>query len=146
MRTAGWGVIKGSSSDPPAVASLPGAQTTEQHKHSRGLSVPGLCPPPALMCPPERSEPARGPLLDLSSLALPSCFWNPYGFQQPHILQDRKHPSLIRGWIKKCLFLFTLSFHSMPPHHCPQSFPFTFCASFSVVFCCLPSSINSFPS
>lgn len=63
MRTAGRGVIKGSSSDPPAAASLPGVQTPEQHKHSQRLPVPPLLPPPsppAPACPPGWSELAPG--------------------------------------------------------------------------------------
>lgn len=85
MRTAGWGVIKGPSSNPPAVASLPGVQTTEQHKHSQRLLVPPLRPP-ASPCVSPRAVWAgcRGlcipqGLLDLSSLSLSSRFWNPYG-------------------------------------------------------------------
>lgn len=104
------------------------------------------------MCPPAQCELVAGTFESCWACWIflpflcPVSFGICMDFQQPHSPHDREHSSLIRGWIKKCLFLFPLSFHSMPPHHCTQSLPFTFYASFSVVFCRPPSSINSFPS
>jgi len=62
MRTAGRDATKGPPSDPPAVASLPGIQTAEQHKHSQSLPAPLHRPPKPLRALQSGPSRRRGPL------------------------------------------------------------------------------------
>lgn len=70
---------------------------------------------------------------------LPGCFWNIYRLLAAIQATWQETSKCVRGWIKKSLFLFPLSFHLMPPTLLHSVIAIhLFCLIFS---CILPPSL-----